>query len=118
MKYFHTPVTLNILFDLFDKVCLSKETYYVFEMTSFNKMKYLNLYEPFIQTLKEYYYPCYYYYLDAELNLKNFMKIIKQICDYHHLKFTLKKVVLQSHYFIEHPVFEQPLHSSELATLY
>lgn len=116
MKIFKIPVTLNILFDLLDKVSLVKEKYYVFEITSFNKMKFLNLYDPFIQILKEYYFPNKQHYLKPIPTLKSFMTIIKQICNYHNLNITVKKVfingVLQSQYFIERYEFH-PSHIVE-----
>jgi hypothetical protein len=103
---FKRPVTLNILFDLLDKICLLQEKNYVFDMTAYNKMKYLQLDEGFIQTLKEYYLPNNMHYLTKEINFKNFIIIVKQICKYHQLNVSLKNVCIngeyQNIYFIEH----------------
>lgn len=101
-KIFRSPVTLNIIYNLFDQVCLLKNDFYIFDINSFNKMKHLDLLEPFLSKLKEYYFPHKYGILNEEQSLNHFMMIIKQICKYHKLK--VKTEICQDYprYMIEH----------------
>jgi hypothetical protein len=87
-KVFKTPVTLDILYDLLDQICLVKEKCYIFDVSSLNKMVFLGLYEPFLQRLREYYLPSKYGYLTKEASVASFMSIVKQICKYHELSVT------------------------------
>lgn len=105
-KIFKVPVTLNILYELLDEICLLKEKYYIFESNSLNKMLFLNLYHPFIERLRDYYLPSKYKYLEKEPTSKNVISIIKQICNYHNLNVISKSVYSNSQeqtiYLIEH----------------
>jgi hypothetical protein len=104
-KIFKIPVTLDILYELLDKICLLKETYYTFDNNSFNKMMYLELYEPFMQSLKSYYFPSKYAYLEKEPSPLHLIVVIKQICKYHGLKVTSK--------FIQNNTIEQTMYNIE-----
>lgn len=83
--FFKTPVSLDILFNLLNEICLFKEDTYVIDPTSFNKMIYMNLYEPFIKKLTEYYLPQKQDILLKPPTYYNFITIVKQICKYHGL---------------------------------
>lgn len=87
---FMVPVGLDVLFELLDKISLFKNKHYVIDPTSFNKMMYMGLYNPFIEILKKHYSPSKNKILFREPNYHNFMMIIKQICKYHYLKITPK----------------------------
>jgi hypothetical protein len=87
---FMVPVGLDVLFELLDKISLFKNKQYMIDPTSFNKMMYMGLYNPFIEVLKKHYSPSKNEILFREANYHNFMMIIKQICKYHHLKITTK----------------------------
>jgi hypothetical protein len=91
-KIIKYPIPLNILFDLLDEICLLKDKYYVLDDNSFNKMKYLNIYEPFIQKLKECYFPNKLHYLKETPNFREFIVIIKQICKYNNLNISIQNV--------------------------
>jgi hypothetical protein len=95
-KIFKTPVSLDILFNLLNEICLFKEDTYVIDPTSFNKMIYMNLYEPFIKKLMEYYLPQKQDLLLKHASYYNFINIIKQICKYHGLIIKSKIVYANS----------------------
>lgn len=84
-KWFKTPVSLDILFDLLNEICLFKENRYIIDPTSFNKMIYMGIYDPFITKIKEYYLPQKQMIFLKPPSYFNFIIIIKQICKYHGL---------------------------------
>ena len=103
--FFKTPLSLNILYNLLDEICLYKDDHYIIDLTSFNKMVYMGLYDPFIEKIKENYYPQKKAKLDKEPSYFNFIILIKQICNYHGLAITWKKTYIKSVkynvYFVE-----------------
>jgi len=105
--FFKTPLSLDILYELLDKICLYKDNHYVIDNTSFNKMIYMKLYEPFIEKIKENYFPQKKAKLEKEPSYYNFIILIKQICNYHGLVITSKKVYIKS---VKHNVYFVELH--------
>jgi len=108
MNLFKTPISLNILFDLLDKICLYKDNHYIIDMNSYNKMIYLDLYNPFVQIIKDNYQPCKLSKLIKicnEPSYYHFIVLIKQICNHH--KINIKSKLLCSNslkytiYFLE-----------------
>lgn len=105
-KLFQTPVSLNILYDLLDQICLFKETYYVIDPTSFNKMMYIGLYQQFIDTITPHYFPQKRSAVLKEPTYYNFINIIKQISKLHGIEVKSKIVRMNStkhtSYFLDH----------------
>ena len=100
--FFKTPLSLDVLYGLLDQICLYKDDRYVIDTTSFNKMVYMGLYEPFIEKIKENYYPQKMAKLNKQPTYYNFIILIKQICNYHGLAITLTKTYIKS---VKHNVY-------------
>jgi hypothetical protein len=100
--FFKTPLSLDVLYGLLDEICLYRDNHYVIDSTSFNKMVYMGLYEPFIEKIKENYFPQKKSRLEKEASFYNFIVLIKQICNHHDLSITSKKVYIKS---VKHNVY-------------
>lgn len=113
MQIFHVLVPLNLLYDFLDKVCMFEtnslgchqgrriigeevcfppshtEEHYFFDTNSFKRMIYLNLYKPFLDSLKEYMKPMkYIHYTTKPLNYMLAVSILKEICKQQNLSMT------------------------------
>ena len=99
MTSFYILVPLNILYDFLEKVCAFETNIFIFDTSSFKKVIYMNLYEPFVESLKEYMKPMkYLHYKTKSLNYMLVVSILKEICKQQ--KLTIKRN--QRNYLIEY----------------
>ena len=84
----------ELLFDFLEKICSVKEgvrdgkrVYYFITFDVYRKMNFEGLSMGFVESLREYYLPCFQAkYLDKDLTYNRFNTLIRQICKVCHLK--------------------------------
>ena len=99
-QIFKREIPKNILFDLLEKICLKTDNYYFIDMAAYNKMLFLELKQPFIDSLMEYYYLSKRFYLERPFTYNSFTNIIRQICKHGNILFNSEIKYSHSNYCI------------------
>ncbi len=100
----------KILYDFLIKFCTIDKKYLIFSKTAFKKSKMSSDLTDFIETIKPYYYKSKQKYLTRELNYKNFITILRQLCNYLKIPYTSKICYQKSKYEIIYYInFEEEL---------
>ena len=73
-------ISLNIFFELLDKICIKTDKYYIVNNISYKKGLYLDLFDSFNNTLIKSYYKSKQFYILRKQNYNTFVTIIRQIC--------------------------------------
>jgi hypothetical protein len=81
-QIFKNQVPNNILFELLDKICLKNEKHYTFNIESFKKGIFSEDINNFINFCTPYYHISKRKYLERKHTYKNFVTILRQICNY------------------------------------
>lgn len=94
-QIFRQPFPENMFFQLMDQVCDEKTSeYYYFNKNAFKKGMLMGLISVFLKDCEAFYYTSKHKYLKRHITYKNFMTVLRQICN--HLKFPYKTTVLYS----------------------
>jgi hypothetical protein len=99
------PIPNNLLFDLLDKICLKNEKKFLFNYDSFKKGVYNGDIQKFIETCKPYYFLSKRKYLERKLTFKNFVTILRQICNFNKITYTSQIKYMKSSYIIEYYIY-------------
>ena len=99
-QIFKREIPNNILFDLLEKICLKTDNYYFIDMAAYNKMLFLELKQPFIDSLMEYYYLSKRFYLERPFTYNSFTNIVRQICKHGNILFNSEIKYSHSNYCI------------------
>jgi hypothetical protein len=79
-QIFKQRVEKQFLFDFLDQVSLKGATKYIFDNSSYKRSGLLNILEPFINDLKQYYHRSKLHYLEKKHSFKMLSTIVRQIC--------------------------------------
>jgi len=77
---FRRPIPLQILFELFDQICLKTDKYYLVDLNSYKKMMYMELNKKFVEDIVEYYHAAKQFYVRREMSYNSFINIVRQAC--------------------------------------
>jgi hypothetical protein len=103
---FKSNVPLNILWDYLQSNFIDKDTHFIINKFLYKKTEYNNSINIFVDSIKEYYYVSKRKYIERQMNYKNFLTIIRQICNAHNINYTSKLVYDKSSYEIEYSVYK------------
>ena len=104
-QIFKNAIPKTLFLNFMDSCAVKKTNYYVFSKTVFKSAQYQELVEPFLNAIKEYYFNSKQYYVTRNMNYKNFITILRQICKYHHIPFTSTIKYDKSSYEISYSIF-------------
>ena len=71
----------NLLFNLLNQICNNNKEYYLIDKTSFKLAIYHNLLKSFYEELTPYYHKSKQFYINKGFKYKNFLTIIRQLCN-------------------------------------
>ena len=97
---FYEPVEAKILFDLFEQICQKTDRHYIFNILAYRRMKFLKLHIPFLNTIIPRYQTSKQYFITREQTFKNFLTIVKQICNHNRIPVTSSIHYFESDYII------------------
>ena len=89
-QIFKKTVPKTLLVDFLKLYCIFEKNRYIITDITFRKYKFENEIIPFFKSLEEYYYKSKLFYLNREINYKNFITVIRQLCKINYLPFTSK----------------------------
>jgi hypothetical protein len=105
-QVFKDRVPVYLLFELLTKICQEQENHLLLSKISFQKAKFHNLLEPFIEKLIPYYHTSKIYYVNRNLDYNKFTTIIRQICRINNISYTSKICYNKSTYDILYYIYK------------
>ena len=105
-QIFKKAVPLNILYDLLDSYSQDNVKFYLINDVFFKKLKFDNVLEKFLQSVKPYYFESKRFYVERNMNYVRFTTIIRQICKFHKLHFSSKILYDRSKYNINYYIYK------------
>lgn len=103
-KIFKTLVPLTFFLDFLKANFDETDTHFQVTAYLFHKTEYNQLLLAFIASLKPYYHNSKRKYIDRPINYKGFLTIIRQLCNVHQIKYSIKLVYNKSTYEIEYSI--------------
>ncbi len=96
-----THIDKSILYDFLIKYCEINKKYVIFSKIAFKKAKMVSgELNDFIEKIKPHYYKSKQKYLTREMNYKNFITVLRQLCNYLKIPYTSKICYQKSKYEI------------------
>lgn len=110
-QIFKTRVNQDILFNFLDKVSNKhNDAKYIFDVTSYKRCIFLDIFDSFIESLKPYYHISKQFYLDKKSSFKMLSTIIRQICRLNgiyykqEIKYSKSTYEIVYHIYIKSPI--------------
>lgn len=104
-QIFKNDIPVRLISDLFEKICIRHENYYILNNNAYKKGIFKGDVQQFITDCLPYYYVSKRKYLTRPLNYNHFITIIRQICNHLNIKYTSKIVYEKSTYDIIYNVY-------------
>jgi len=94
----------DTLYDILQKISENNNGEYFITKAVFKRAEILNYIQPFIETIKPYYYFSKQHYVDKLINYNAFITIVRQLCNVNNIKYTSKIVYIKSNYEIQYTI--------------
>lgn len=108
-QIFKKEVPINILYKILEVVAEKHEQYYFITKVCYKKADYNNKIKELLVELKDYYFQSKVYFVERKLDYIKFIRIIKQLCNYHNIKCSNKFVYGSSQYEIDYFIHLKPI---------
>ena len=89
-QIFHTPPPKEVLIEFIQKYGECQANLHVFTNSAYKKAKYEEAIQPFIDSVKNFYYNSKRKYTDRQMTFKYFSNVLRQNCRYHGIVFYSK----------------------------
>ena len=89
-QIFKYAVPLEPLFGLLDKICIKEDNTYIFNNNAYKKGMFDNNIPPFLEECKPYYHASKQKYVEKKMTYTAFTTVLRQICNFNHIKYTTK----------------------------
>ena len=86
-QIFKTPVPIKTFYNFIHDNSLLLNNKYILSKASYKKGLIQNTIQPFLDKIKNNYYPSKQFYITRISNYKHFITVIRQICKYYHIPF-------------------------------
>jgi hypothetical protein len=107
-QIFRKEVPLELLYKILEVVAEKYEDYYLITKVCYKKADYNNKIKDFLIELKDYYFQSKVYFVERKLDYIKFIRIIKQLCNYHNIVCNNKFNYSSSHYEIDYYIYLKP----------
>lgn len=104
-QIFKIPIPKEIFNSFLEENSIIKTNYYLFTKATFKSAQYNEMILPFLNKIKDHYFPSKQKYVTRKMNYKNFVTILRQICKFHHIPFTSTIKYDKSAYDISYSIF-------------
>jgi len=102
---FKAEVDKSILFTFLEKTSEKNEQYYIFNSSAYKRGELNNANLEILEEIKPFYHKAKLFYIERKLTYAGLCTIIRQICNYHSIKFTTKVVYSKSKYNIPYFIY-------------
>ena len=106
-QIFKETFPLEELIQFLKLYCTFNKDCYILTKVTFKKYKFEDKITEFYKKLKPYYFQSKQFYLDRDINYRNFITVIRQISKLHHLPFTSKIKYSKSSYDIVYFIYPE-----------
>jgi len=104
-QIFKENISIDVLFELLEKVCLKTDKYYFIDNNAFKKILYFKLQDDFLDNISRYYQESKKFYVTRKFNYNSFVNIVRQICKSNDIMFTSKIKYNESKYNIDYFIY-------------
>jgi len=104
-QIFKTQISISLLFELLEKICIKTDKYYLVDMNAYRKLIYYNLYDAFSLQIVENYHLSKQFYVTRKILYNSFTNIIRQICKSNNIMFTSQIKYNESRYNIDYMIY-------------
>jgi hypothetical protein len=101
-QIFKNAVPNELLVNLLNETSIKTDKYYIFNYNSYKKGIFNDIIPNFIKECTSYYYLSKRKYLERKQTYKNFLTIIRQICNFNNITYTSQIKYDKSTYGIEY----------------
>ena len=105
-QIFKTIPPINILFNLLEQICKKDEKFYIVDRASYKLGIYNTEIEKTYTILEPYYYNAKKFYVTRKIDYKNFLTIIRQLCNANSIPFNYYTQFDKSSYNIIYKIFK------------
>ena len=95
-----TPIDITLLYDFLKSTGYITNNYIIINNSSYKKIKYNNILYEIINKIKPYYHKSKQFYLTRNITYKNFLTVLRQVCNYLCIPYTSKIIYNCSKYNI------------------
>ena len=92
---------------------MKNSTHYVINYEALKRAKFTSHYNDFIETIRPYYYPSKYHYIEEPVIYKKFITILRQICTYNNFPYRSNTVYDRSKASLEYHIYYTPFEKSD-----
>jgi len=86
-QLFKENIPIKLLMELLDNICTKNDKHYILDTIAFKTGLFNEIVQQFIEECKPYYFCSKLKYLQRKITYKNFLTIIRQICNHNDLKY-------------------------------
>jgi hypothetical protein len=104
-QIFKTQISISLLFELLEKICIKTDKYYLVDMNAYRKLIYYNFYDEFSLQIVENYHLSKQFYVTRKIVYNSFTNIIRQICKSNNIMFTSQIKYNESRYNIDYMIY-------------
>jgi len=97
-QIFKSVISIDILYELLDKICFKDECNYHLTNAAFNAGVYHNFINEFCSNIISFYHISKRHYVERKMNYNSFITIVRQICKLNNISYTSKIVYNKSNY--------------------
>ena len=104
-QIFKKNIPNELIFNLFDSICMKNEKHYIFNTEAFKKGIFKESIPNFLINCNPYYHVSKKIYLEIKLTYNTFTTILRQICNFNKIKYTSQIKYDKSRYDIIYYIF-------------
>lgn len=115
-QIFKTIPSITILFNLLEQICIKDDKFYIVDRASYKLGIYNKEIENMYSILEPYYYNAKKFYITRKLDYKNFLTVIRQLCNANNIPFNYYTEFDKSTYNIIYKIFKYVTNKINLST--
>ena len=105
-QIFKTKPSIDILFNLLEKICKSDKKFYIIDKASYKLGIYNNEIDNMYKVLEPYYFDGKKFYINRKHDYKHFLTVVRQICNINNIPYNYFNEFDKSTYSIVYKIFK------------
>ena len=105
-QIFKTKPSIDILFNLLEKICKNDKKFFIIDKASYKLGIYNNEIDNMYKVLEPYYFDSKKFYINRKHDYKNFLTVVRQICNINDIAYNYFNKFDKSTYSIVYKIFK------------